>query len=223
MSSLKDIFADFGEVFTQPAHTNNGKEPLILLVPTIASNDKEAVSVVGPNIDTGPWIAGGAPLRWFQGLSVGENDIDVFCANARQAQDVIDRIKSYSRYTVKHESENAITIEYWKKDDYSTRWTIQVITRRYFASMKEVIDNFDITVCEIGTCGNEWVLGKYTARDIREKNLRFKQPLASDAAKRLVKYWVYGYRPVDGTVEAIQNNPESRWQFQHDEDYNNAF
>jgi phenylpyruvate tautomerase PptA (4-oxalocrotonate tautomerase family) len=223
MASLKDLFADFGEVFAQPEHTNNGKEPLIATYTTVISADREAVSVIGPNINTGPWIAGGAPLRWFQGLSVGENDIDVFCANARQAQDVISRIKSYSRYTIKHESENAVTIEYWKKDDYGTRWTIQVITRRYFASIKEVIDNFDISVCEIGTCGNEWVLGQYTARDIREKNLRFNQPLAADAAKRLVKYWIYGYRPVSGTIEAIQNNPESRWQFQHDEDYNNAF
>lgn len=223
MGSLKDIFADFGEVFAQPSHPNNGKEPFFNPAPTIVSDDREAVSVIEPNLDKGPWIAGGAPLRWFQGLSVGENDIDVFCANARQAQEVIERIKSYGRYTVKHESENAVTIEYWTKDGYSTRWTIQVITRRYFASMKEVIDNFDITVCEIGTCGNEWVLGQFTARDIREKNLRFKQPLAADAAKRLVKYWIYGYRPVPGTLEAIQNNPEGRWQFQHDEDYNNAF
>jgi hypothetical protein len=223
MASLKDLFADFGEVFAQPEHTNNGKDPFLTPSPTIVSADKEAVSVIEPNIDKGPWIAGGAPLRWFQGLAVGENDIDVFCANARQAQEVVERIKGYGRFTVKHESENAVTLEYWIKDDYSTRWTIQIITRRYFSSMKEVIDNFDITVCEIGTCGNEWILGQFTARDIREKHLRFKQPLAADAAKRLVKYWIYGYRPVPGTIESIQNNPESRWQFQHDEDYNNAF
>lgn len=220
MANLKDLMDIFADT---PSSTNSGKDFDLYSVPTIVAEDAEPVCLIEPNKEKGPWIAGGAPLRWFQKLAVGENDIDVFCANARQAQDVISRIKSYGRYTVKHESENAVTLDYWRKDDYGNRWTIQVITRRYFANVQEVIDNFDITVCEIATCGNEWVLGKFTARDIREKNLRFKQPLAADAAKRLIKYWVYGYRPVPGTIEAIQNNPEGRWEFQQDEDYNNAF
>lgn len=223
MGSLKDLFADLGEVFSESTGTNSGKDPDLYAVPTIVAEDVEAVCLIEPNLENGPWIAGGAPLRWFQNQAVGENDIDVFCKNARQAQDVISRVKSHGRYTVKHESENAVTLEYRNKDNFNKHWTIQVITRRYFADVQEVIDNFDITVCEIATCGNEWILGRFTAKDIREKNLRFKMPLAADAAKRLIKYWIYGYRPVPGTIEAIQSNPEGRWEFQHDEDYNNAF
>jgi hypothetical protein len=117
-----------------------------------------------------------------------------------------------------------VTLNYWTKKDYSNNWTIQVITRRYFGSLQEVIDNFDITVCEIGTAGNEWIMGTSTARDIRERNLRFKMPLQPDALKRLTKYWAYGYRPVDGTLAAIQNNPNAKWQFGSEtEDYQNAF
>lgn len=214
---LKKLFSDFEET----VHANSGKDVDLMVFNTIHADDIEPVSIVNPNLERGPWIAGGACLRWYQGLPVGESDIDVFCANAKQASDVIEAVKSYGRFSTKFESENAVTLDYFGKDN--GRWTIQVITRRYFASLDDVINSFDMTVCEIGTCGSEWQMGPFTARDIREKNLRFKQPLAPEAVKRMVKYWTYGYRPVDGLIEAVQENPVGRWTFTNDEDYNNAF
>jgi len=191
--------------------------------PTVPYLDREAVAVIEPDLEKGPWIAGGAALRWYQGQTVGENDIDVFCANAHQAAKVIDRVKSYGRYEIKHESDNATTLKYHRKDEWHTNWTIQIITRRYFENLDEVIDNFDITVCQVGTTGTEWLLGKDTARDVRERNLRFTYPLSADAVKRLTKYWVYGYRPVPGTLEAISKNPDAKWKFEYAGDYENAF
>ena len=214
---ISELFSDFEE----KVHPNSNKSPVIQNYATVHNDDREPVSVVNPNLEKGPWVAGGACLRWYQHLPVGESDIDVFCANAKQAADVIEAVKSYGRYTTKYESENAVTLDYMGKD--SGRWTVQVITRRYFSSLEEVISSFDMTVCEIGTCGNEWKMGPFTARDIREKNLRFKLPLQPDAAKRMVKYWTYGYRPVDGLIEAVQENPVARWTFSQEEDYNNAF
>lgn len=223
MSSILEEFFSRNYV-GEPRHVNHNKAVDVIEFPTVHRNDWEPVNLIWPDIDRGPWIAGGAALRWYQGLPVGENDIDVFCANARQASDIIERIKSYGRFTTKFESENAVTLDYWNKDEYNKRWTIQIITRRYFGSLEEVINNFDITVCEVGTTGNEWRLGPFTARDIRERNLNFKMPLQPDAMKRLVKYWTYGYRPVPGTIEAIQNNPIAKWQFGAEtEDYQNAF
>lgn len=198
------------------------KEVDIVEFATIHFADSEPASIIWPDDKDGPWIAGGACLRWYQGQPVGENDIDVFCRDSIQAQQVIDKIKSYGRYQVKFESENAVTISHHTKD-HKNSWTIQVITRRYFKSLQEVIDSFDITVCEIGTGGNSWLLNSQTARDIRERNLRFKLPLQPDAPKRLTKYWVYGYRPVEGTIEQICNNPNTRWAFSETEDYQNAF
>jgi hypothetical protein len=193
------------------------------LYPTVPHSDREAVAVIEPDLKQGPWIAGGAALRWYQGLTVGDNDIDVFCANAHQAAKVIERIKSYGRYEVRHESDNATTLKYNRKDEWHTNWTIQVITRRYFGSLQEVIDNFDITVCQIGTTGTEWLMSPQTAQDIRQRNLRFNYPLSADAVKRLTKYWVYGYRPVPGTLEAISKNPDAVWKFDNTGDYDNAF
>lgn len=222
MSSILEDF--FSSVETNSLHVNHGKAVDVIEFPCVHKEDSEPLSIIWPDVQRGPWIAGGAALRWYQGLPVGESDIDVFCANAKQAADVIERIKSYGRYSVKFESENAVTLTYNSKDDWSKHWTIQIITRRYFSSLKEVIDNFDITVCQVGTAGNDWILGPSTARDIREHNLRFVMPLQPDALKRLTKYWAYGYRPVEGTIEAIQSNPVAKWQFGAEtEDYQNAF
>lgn len=201
---------------------DSDKEVKVQEYPTIHRQDLEPVSIVEPDLKIGPWIAGGAPLRWYQNQPVGESDIDVFCRDSIQADEVINRIKSYGRYTIKYESENAVTLEYWSKIS-NNRWTIQIIRRRFFKDIRDVINSFDLTVCEIGTTGTEWILGVQTARDIRERNLRFKIPLQADAPKRLAKYWTYGYRPVEGTLENIQSCTSLRWKYSQDEDYQNAF
>lgn len=211
----------FDDILSTPT-VDSKKAVAIKSYETVHSKDLEPVSIIDPNLEKGPWIAGGACLRWYQDQPVGQSDIDVFCANMMQAQALITRIKSHGRFLVKYESENAITLDH-NSLDYSNRWTIQIIIRRFFADINEVINSFDISVCEIGTAGFGWSVGAFTARDIREKNLRFKLPLQPDAPKRLTKYWVYGYRPVEGTLEAISNNPSTRWSFNNEEDYNNAF
>ena len=224
MADLKSIL---GELFTldeKGKYESAGKtSPSIISYPTVHADDWEAVSLIDPNLKKGPWIAGGGPLRWYHERPVGDSDIDVFCRDAVQAGETIERIKSHGRFSVKHESDNAVTIDYHHADDWSTKWTIQVITRRYFGSLDEVLDNFDLTVCQIGTCGYQWDMKPNTARDIRERNLRFTDPLHGDAVKRLTKYWVYGYRPVPGTLEAIQKNPDAVWKFDNTGDYENAF
>lgn len=190
--------------------------------PTIHQIDREPVSIIAPDHVVGPWIAGGAVLKWFQGYAVSCNDIDIFCNSADQAQQVVDNIKNTARYTIKHHSANAITIEY-NNTDWSKNWTLQVITKRYYANIQEVIDSFDITVCQIATAGNEWIMNNETAKDIRNRALRFSGELQPDAMKRLVKYWTYGYRPDPNTIARVQNNPRANWKFSADTEYENAF
>lgn len=215
MKTLLDIFEDF----TSDDSVASGTK-VVTMIPytTVHPTDLEPASVIELDTNNGPWIAGGACLRWYQNQPVGDSDLDVFCRDAKQAADVMDRLRYWGRYIRKHESENATTFEYWD-DKAENRWTIQVITKRYYNDMQEIIDNFDVSVCQIATDGKQWILGDHTARDIREKNLRMKLPLQPDAVKRLTKYWIYGYRPVDGLIEAIQDNPVGRWEFNPSEDY----
>lgn len=222
-SILNEIFDRSIDFRSEPKHPNYGKKIEVIDFPCVHKRDQEPVNLILPHLKEGPWIAGGAALRWYQGQPVGENDIDIFCKDARQAQRVISDIKSYGRFSTKFESENATTLSYYTNESEYRQWTLQVITRRYFGSLQEVIDNFDISVCQIGTAGNDWLMGRHTAKDIRERNLRMQMPLQPDAAKRLVKYWTYGYRPVDGLLDAVQNNPNANQMFEIDGDYNNAF
>jgi hypothetical protein len=218
VSTLEELFGNI------QIKSKNYDEPIdVVDFPTVHKEDSEPLTLIWPDIKQGPWIAGGAALHWWQGQPVGDSDIDVFCASAKQAEEVIERIKDYGRWQRKHESDNAVTLSYWSKNDSFKIWTIQIIKRRYFKSLEDIINSFDMTVCEIGTGGNEWVLGKQTAKDIRERNLRLKMPLQPDALKRVVKYWTYGYLPVEGVLEAVQNNPVGKWQFKLDEDYQNVF
>lgn len=214
---FEDIFSD------DDSRANPVFKKVVELKPyaTVHFRDLEPVSIIQPNVTEGPWIAGGAALRWYQNVPVGDTDIDIFCATPKQCYEVIDRIKSYGRYTVKHESENATTLEYYPYDKTSgvDRWILQVIKKDFYTDLQAIIDRFDISVCQIGTAGDELVIGEYTARDVRERNLRMSMPLHPDAVKRLTKYWTYGFRPVPGLLEAIKDNPQGKWVFNPAEDY----
>lgn len=181
---------------------------------TVHQIDFEPVYIVRPDMKKGPWIAGGAVMRWYEGKPVGSSDIDVFCHDAKQADAVIARVKQTGRCAIAHESDNAVTLKYWADGMLpESAWTIQIIRRDFFKDAQSVIDRFDISVCKILTDGYKVALGEYTARDLRSKTLRMNMPLRNDAAKRYIKYLTYGYRPIDGLHDAIINNPGGEWVF----------
>jgi hypothetical protein len=178
--------------------------------------DIEVVEVIKPNLQNGPWIAGGAALKWYNNESVGTSDIDVFCRDKQQADKVTKRFAQAFTTVRNHESDNALTLSVaqTKKPsifgstfpttvDLKSTWNVQIITHDFYENMEAVIDRFDITVCQIATAGDEWIMCDNTAKDIRERNLRMILPLRKSSAKRLLKYWSYGYRPVDGLVESM--------------------
>jgi hypothetical protein len=184
--------------------------------PTIHYDDWVPVSIIDPNKNNGPWIAGGSVLKWYQSQPVGESDIDVYCSSPMQVERILQSFTDKISFNKRHSSDNAITLEVYK--DTNT-WTVQIIKKSFYTDMQKVIDGFDISVCQLATDGNEIILGEHTARDIRERNLRMRMPLQPDAAKRMIKYWTYGYRPVDGLLDSVRNNPVGRWEFNPAEDY----
>jgi hypothetical protein len=195
--------------------------------PTVPESDWPALDVIQPNAKDGPWIAGGACLKWYQGQPVNMSDIDVFFRDAFQLRRAMNRIEDTKRFQVRYRSENAITYEYStiheSVEDIQTVFTIQLIQHKFFKNIQDVIDRFDFSVCQVATCGEEWILGEHTARDIRTRSLRAVGDVKGDIAKRLTKYWIYGYRPVDGLINDIISNPNTKYKFNQDEDYHNAF
>ncbi len=111
---------------------------------TVHPNDWVPVSVIDPNKKSGPWIAGGAVLKWYQSQPVGESDIDVYCSSPMQVERILQSFYDKLSFTKRHESENAVTLEVYKD---SETWTVQVIKKNFYTDMQKVIDSFDISVC----------------------------------------------------------------------------
>lgn len=178
------------------------------------------VRLVQPNMETGPWIAGGAVLAWYEGRSVGESDIDVWFRDKEQFEKVQSQFQFMNKAA---ETENAITynVDVTSKNG---RTKIQLIRNRFYESAQAVIDSFDISVCQLATDGNCFILGPMTAKDVREKNLRFVGRLKPEMLKRYVKYTAYGYRDVENQIEVMLGMDELITEFAYEaEDYNNAF
>lgn len=206
--------------------------------PCVHPSDTYPVSLIKPNMESGPWIAGGAALSWYNNQPV-DSDIDVFCSSEQQANEVVDRLYNInksldlSRDSIPlesssqiYQSPNARTFRVYNHDhSASTSWAIQVIFKRFFSSLQDAINSFDITVCQIGTDGYRFVLGDCTARHIKQKKLHFVEPLRPDTVKRLVKYWSYGYEPDPNLIDKIvAAKTDFVWKFNRSlEEYENAF
>jgi len=197
---------------------DTSEKPKVKDYPLVHADDQEPVRVICPT-EQGPFIAGGACLQWYQHKPVEQADIDIFCVDKHQVNELRNRLLDQSNLQEKYHTENAFTYLYVSKSKIRRFWTVQIITKRFYDRLDDVINNFDISVCQIGTDGTNWAMGKHTASDIRNKILRMNYPLQPQAAKRLVKYCTYGYRPVDGLIEDIVHNDMSTWKFTSMEEY----
>jgi len=218
-------------------------------LPCVHPVDHYPVSLIQPNMIFGPWIAGGAVLAWYQGQLVGQSDIDVFCKDEAQARELVEKLKKTSKQeidsffskktskqeidsffsvlstSVVYQSDNATTLRLYDPTSSDTSWTIQIIHKRYFETLQDVINSFDLTVCQLGTDGAEYLLNEYVAQHIKNKELHFKEPFQPDVIKRLVKYWSYGYEPDPELINKIvTSSTDTKWTFNREqEDYENAF
>ncbi len=110
--------------------------------------------------------------------------------------------------TEKHASENAITYSVTISGSPHPVWKVQLIKRRFYNTIDDVINDFDITVCQIATDSyNKIVTGQHFAEDVAAKRLRFTN-MTPSSAKRLIKYWTYGFTPTDEDVQSVIDCPD---------------
>lgn len=179
--------------------------------------DAIALYIIEPNMDQGPWVAGGAALRWYQNLPLDKfADIDVWFKNKEQYNKLYEKFIDTNNISLSIETDNAATFTmYHSKGERK----IQLIKSRWSDNVHDVINNFDISVSKVATDGFKFVLADNTAADIRSKTLRMDFPLQPMAIKRASKYMCYGYRPVPGLMDALVNNPNQTFDFNSIEDY----
>jgi hypothetical protein len=130
-----------------------------------------------------------------------------------QARDVFDLITlSQKSVSLLLKTENATTYRISYNKDYD----IQLIHRKFYPTVDDVLEDFDISVCKIAWDGNKIWTGKNFARDVNDNRLRFDS-VSRNSTKRLVKYWAYGYRPADEDFEKLLSTEDLSWEFSNDE------
>ena len=159
--------------------------------------DQTIIDLVIPNLETGPWIAGGSVLCWLKQEPVREHDIDVFVRDAAQFQQVTSRLR-HGGFQLHHESANAITF----KTSSAAAHTVQVV-KFFFNSVDDLLTRFDFTVCAVATDGDKIHAVPQFQEDFENKVLRLQGKLKEDALKRIVKYSVYGYMPTNKLLDAV--------------------
>jgi len=185
----------------------------------VSDNEIDVVSLllIKPDLEKGPWIAGGAPLNWWNNTPLhSQTDIDVWFKNKEQYDNLYNYLKSFADIDVVYESDNASTFLLSYNNKHRK---IQLIKKSFSNTPSEVISKFDITVCQILTDGTTYILGSTTAADIRSKTLRMNTPLHPEAIKRAAKYMCYGYRPEPELFEELVNNPIQVNEFNISGDY----
>ena len=150
------------------------------------------------NIKTGPWIAGGCARRLLQGKSLEEADIDLFFKNTASWNEFCDHIEKQD-------------IELVVKTDRAKTFKIngiqvQCINRRHYLSLEEVFKDFDFSVCQIATDGNQLACTAQAHKDIMDNVLR-PAPNGKTAKRtlvpRMIKYTGYGFKPEPGFFELV--------------------
>ena len=190
----------------------------------IHPRDKFIVDDINPSMEHGPWIAGGAVLKWSKGQNVDRGDIDVFCKDHFQQKVVTKYLTSMNKYTTSFTSDNAITFSVGEGPQ-----KVQVIKCAYFESPLDVIDNFDLTLCQFITDGIDTLTGKRTVGDVNGKLINVHKLNRNSIIKRIMKYANYGYSLTDETIEILEKNAdEIKWEYDMTSfdgscEYDNAF
>lgn len=168
------------------------------------------------DIENGPWIAGGFPLSVYRGDKDFTHDIDFFFKDQSQfdfyynkmISDLIEKEDSIESFfgeltpieikeinVSKFESNNAVTF-------FTGSNVVQFIRKKFYNSIEEVLDDFDISVCKIATDGVEFFASDRTFDHI-EKNIFNIDIPHNKSIKRFTKYVQYGFSPTKESIQAI--------------------
>lgn len=157
------------------------------------------------NLKTGPCLAGGMLRKLHNSEQPGESDWDIWFASETQFQQAYKKLNELNSAYKVHESDNAVT--FIIQDN--TAYKVQIIKKNFYNSAQEVIDNFDFTVTQLVSDGEQIIAGKYTYRDLATKTLRLTSPTMINRPgifARIVKYVSYGYKIDAELAELINNN-----------------
>lgn len=157
----------------------------------------------------GPWIAGGCLHRTYRNLPLIEADIDVFFKNKEQLDKFLLDLNAGALNTNKYKTTSLVVSE-WHHTicvNYMDReWKIQCVSFKYFNTIEELFNSFDINLCRIAYDGKNIISEHNVFDQIKDKKLKFDKNsihYPSVTLKRLVKYVKMGYNVEDEDLRIL--------------------
>jgi len=165
---------------------------------------------VKPDLENGPWIAGGACRRLLNEQIV-RSDFDIYFKNKKQVDEVGNRLLN-TGYTLHLETKNAITYRACM-ENANQEIDIQLIRKRFFKSVDEICQSFDFAQSQLVTDGYD-VFGNPRWF---EEELIIDNYKPDSILKRLVKYYSYGYKIKPGQLSDLASDPDLNYDFSQDD------
>lgn len=161
----------------------------------------------------GPWIAGGSLMKTYMGLPLEDSDVDVWITPEKHKKwRDYKNSKSYD-----NGMDNPFPEIFNKKDDENdklktyteeingNRYNIQCIMFGNHSTPEELINSFDLNICQFAFDGETVYIGDSTLESIRTKYMKFvKFPKnKGNVLKRVVKYANRGFMLDRGQLNAF--------------------
>jgi hypothetical protein len=173
------------------------------------------------DIIDGPWIAGGCVRKLWQDLEWKNEDIDIFFANEQQFTKFIknfdvgnidnedniftdfkNTLIRKDQYVLTHITENANTYQLTTNGNIlgNNVFKVQLVKNRFFKSVSELFNNFDLCTCKFVSDGNNMWATNDAIKSINDWNILINPDYKRDIKViRLMKYMSYGFN-LDDTL-----------------------
>lgn len=155
-------------------------------------------SIPGLNLEFGPWVAGGAARRIYEGQNeLGSGDIDIFYPSydIREACNKLLFHRFYNSTVGKFACVSSNNNQKIVIHNNTKPIAMHSVASSYFQDVTKLLDSFDFNVCQFATDGYQIC---YTEQakdgcDSRKIQLTTKKPKRTSTA-RLLKYMNYGFK-----------------------------
>jgi len=168
-------------------------------------------------IDEGPWIAGGLLRRLLTKQPLDKGDIDFFCHNSVQFDELKKNIEKMGHELIE-ENAHAITYKFTHSKEptfligneaetfYDKEYKIQLINIGFYDCVENLLDTFDFTLCQFalskeGPTDFRLHTGDYTLWDVGRKRMVINEiTFGLSTLRRMFKYQNQGYEICSGCL-----------------------
>lgn len=165
----------------------------------------EAIDIkINPN---GPWVAGGSVLRTFMGLPI-DTDVDLFFPNESVYNVSLELLRKHATFIRESKFSHTfeILLEYHGRE---MKVKTQIIRQVYKEKAVDIINGFDLSICQIAFDSERIVCPQETIEDLKSKRMtilinNITHPVST--LKRVLKYSQRGYTVDDKNLKEFTDN-----------------